>query len=71
MNCGSVDKLPERTFEAGRQYYLHVDKVVVRLPIRAHDNTLFHTLLGLRVGMQLRMDEQALGSNCMCMLRAR
>lgn len=45
-----------------------MDNVVVRLPIPAHDNTLFRTLLGFRVGMQLRIDEQALGSNYMCML---
>lgn len=60
MNCGSVNKLSERALEAGREYHVRVDNIVVRPPIPAHDNTLFHTLSGLRVGMQLRTDEQAL-----------
>ncbi|CAH0046727.1 unnamed protein product [Clonostachys solani] len=60
MNCGSANRLGELWLEAGRGYGFRVDNVVVPPPIPPHDNTLFHTLSGLRVGVQLRIEEQAL-----------
>lgn len=67
MNCGSVNRFAEITLEKGRQYEFRVDNVVVRPPIPAHDNTLFHTLSGLRVGMQRQTDEQALFNQAISM----
>lgn len=60
MNCGSVNRLASIELEKGRSYSFHVDNLVVPPPIPPHDNTLFHTLSGVRVGLQLRIDEQAL-----------
>lgn len=60
MNCGSANLLTELHLEAGKSYAFRIDNVVVPPPIKPHDNTLFHTLSGIRVGMQLRIDEKAL-----------
>lgn len=60
MNCGSVNKMAERTLIAGQQYVVRIDNIVVTPPLKPHDNTLFHTLSGVRVGVQLRIDEDAL-----------
>ncbi|KAI0162537.1 putative glycosyl hydrolase [Pestalotiopsis sp. NC0098] len=60
MNCGSVNRLAVLPLEAGRAYALQVDNVVCPPPIPPHDNTLFHTVSGLRVGTQLTIDEEAL-----------
>ncbi|KAI1250349.1 hypothetical protein MGN70_007402 [Eutypa lata] len=60
MNCGSANRFVTLDLEAGRSYGFRVDNIVVPPPIPPHDNTLFHTLSGLRVGMELRIDEQAL-----------
>ncbi|EOO02199.1 putative glycoside hydrolase family 3 domain protein [Phaeoacremonium minimum UCRPA7] len=60
MNCGSVNRFAEVNLEAGKSYSFRIDNVVLPPPIPPHDNTLFHTLSGVRVGMQLRIDEQAL-----------
>jgi beta-glucosidase len=60
MNCGSANLLTELHLEAGKTYPFRIDNLVVPPPIKPHDNTLFHTLSGVRVGMQLRIDEQSL-----------
>ncbi|KAI1335039.1 beta-glucosidase B [Xylariaceae sp. FL0016] len=60
MNCGSVNKLQSLELETGRKYDFRIDNVVVPPPLTPHDNTLFHTVSGVRVGMQLREDEQAM-----------
>ncbi|CAK7208882.1 hypothetical protein SCUCBS95973_000264 [Sporothrix curviconia] len=60
MNCGSVNKMAELTLTAGQPYALRIDNVVTTPPLKPHDNTLFHTLSGVRVGVQLRIDEDAL-----------
>lgn len=67
MNCGSVNRFAEMSLEQNRQYSFRVDNIVVRPPIPAHDNTLFYTLSGLRVGMQIRTDEQALFNEAVSM----
>ncbi|KAI0386745.1 beta-glucosidase B [Hypomontagnella monticulosa] len=60
MNCGSVNRFAERKLEGGKPYKFRIDNIVTTPPIPPHDNTLFHTLSGVRVGVQLQIDEQAL-----------
>ena len=60
MNCGSVNKLATRSLVSGQSYDFRIDNVVVPPPLKPHDNTLFHTLSGVRVGVQLQIDEDAL-----------
>lgn len=60
MNCGSANRLASLTLEAGRSYTFRVDNLVTTPPLKPHDNTLFYTVSGLRVGVELRIDEQAL-----------
>ncbi|KEY74754.1 hypothetical protein S7711_06656 [Stachybotrys chartarum IBT 7711] len=60
MNCGSANRMTHLDLLVDRPYAFRVDNIVTPPPIPAHDNTLFHTLSGLRVGLQLRTDEQAL-----------
>ncbi|KAI1080816.1 glycoside hydrolase [Whalleya microplaca] len=60
MNCGSVNRLQSLELEAGRKYSFTINNIVVPPPVPPHDNTLFHTISGVRVGMQLREDEQAI-----------
>ncbi|KAI1098662.1 beta-glucosidase B [Jackrogersella minutella] len=69
MNCGSVNRFTELKLESGKQYKLRIDNVVTTPPIPAHDNTLFHTLSGVRVGMQLQIDEQALFDEALALAR--
>ncbi|KAF1963702.1 putative glycosyl hydrolase [Byssothecium circinans] len=59
MNCGSVEVFANRHLEAGKQYNIRVDNAVVPPPIQPHDNTLFHKISGVRVGLFLLPDEQA------------
>ncbi|KAI8252136.1 Beta-glucosidase B, partial [Colletotrichum sp. SAR11_239] len=58
MNCGSVEVFASRELEAGKTYRLRVDNLVVPPPTRPHDNTLFHKISGVRVGMLFRHDEE-------------
>lgn len=60
MNCGSANRLATLSLQAGRHYAFRIDNVVAPPPVPPHDNTLFHTLSGVRAGLQLRVDEQAL-----------
>ncbi|ETS79302.1 hypothetical protein PFICI_09155 [Pestalotiopsis fici W106-1] len=69
MNCGSVNRLATLHLEAGRSYALQVDNVVCPPPIKPHDNTLFHTVSGLRVGLQLAIDEEALFAEAVAMAK--
>ncbi|KAH8654795.1 glycoside hydrolase superfamily, partial [Ilyonectria robusta] len=63
MNCGSVEKFASIELEAGKTYRVRVDNVVVPPPTPAHDNTLFHKISGVRVGMLYRHDEGAMWCN--------
>lgn len=58
MNCGSVEVFASRELEAGKTYRLRVDNLVVPPPTRPHDNTLFHKISGVRVGMLFRHNEE-------------
>ncbi|KAE9578449.1 Beta-glucosidase B [Colletotrichum fructicola] len=58
MNCGSVEVFASRELDAGKTYRLRVDNLVVPPPTRPHDNTLFHKISGVRVGMLFRHDEE-------------
>ncbi|PSN60707.1 beta-glucosidase B [Corynespora cassiicola Philippines] len=60
MNAGSIEKLASMYLEGGKMYKLRVDNVATPPPIRPLDNTLFGTLSGIRVGMFLQHDEDAM-----------
>lgn len=60
MNCGSEEVFITQRLEAGREYELRIDNIIVPPPIVPHDNTLFHKISGVRVGMALRHDEAAM-----------
>ncbi|KAJ1299582.1 hypothetical protein OPQ81_010403 [Rhizoctonia solani] len=60
MNCGSAEVFAKRHLVAGQAYALHVDNIAVPPPTPPHDNTLFHKISGVRVGLLLRHDEEAL-----------
>ena len=63
MNCGSVEIFAEMHLEENRSYDFRVDNVVVPPPTRPHDNTLFHRISGVRVGLLLKHDEDQLLRN--------
>ncbi|BCS28473.1 uncharacterized protein APUU_70043A [Aspergillus puulaauensis] len=60
MNCSSPDKSATMHLDAGRKYTFRIDNVVVPPPTRPHDNTLFHRIAGVRVGMLIQHDEEAM-----------
>lgn len=57
MNCGSVECFASKVLDAGRTYVVRVDNLVVPPPTKPHDNTLFHKISGVRVGMIFGHDE--------------
>ncbi|CAH0046855.1 unnamed protein product [Clonostachys solani] len=63
MNCGSVEQFASRELEAGKSYVVSVDNLVVPPPTPAHDNTLFHKISGVRIGMLYRHDTDAMFRN--------
>jgi beta-glucosidase len=63
MNCGSVECFASMILEAGKTYQLRIDNIVVPPPTKPHDNTLFHKISGVRVGMLFKHDEQAMFSD--------
>ncbi|KAJ6039633.1 glycoside hydrolase [Penicillium canescens] len=58
MNCSSPDKLNSMHLEAGITYGFRIDNVAVPPPTRPHDNTLFHRIAGVKVGMLIQTDEE-------------
>ncbi|KAF4954513.1 hypothetical protein FSARC_12126 [Fusarium sarcochroum] len=60
MNCGSVECFASLALEAGKTYQLRIDNVVVPPPTKPHDNTLFHKISGVRVGMLFQHDEETM-----------
>lgn len=58
MNCSSPDKLNSKWLEADTWYDFRIDNVAVPPPTRPHDNTLFHRISGVKVGMLIRHDEE-------------
>lgn len=58
MNCSSPDKLNSKWLEADTSYHFRIDNVAVAPPTRPHDNTLFHRIAGVKVGMHIRHDEE-------------
>ncbi|KAF7554849.1 hypothetical protein G7Z17_g2585 [Cylindrodendrum hubeiense] len=63
MNCGSVECFVTKVLEAGKTYNLRVDNIVVPPPTKPHDNTLFHKVSGVRVGMLFKHDEDTMFKN--------
>ncbi|KAL3455227.1 glycoside hydrolase [Aspergillus heterothallicus] len=60
MNCSSPDKTATMYLSAGRAYAFRIDNVAVPPPTRPHDNTLFHRIAGVRVGMLIQHEEEAM-----------
>ncbi|GKZ25835.1 hypothetical protein AbraIFM66951_002836 [Aspergillus brasiliensis] len=60
MNCSSPDKLNTMHLEAGVTYDFRIDNVAVPPPTRPHDNTLFHRIAGVKVGMLIQRDEEVM-----------
>jgi beta-glucosidase len=60
MNCGSVEKRAVLPLEKGRAYRIRIDQLAVPPPVKPHDNTLFHTVSGIRFGMLAPIDEDAM-----------
>jgi beta-glucosidase len=59
LGCSSADRTAEMDLVGGRSYQLTVENVVTLPPIQEFDNTLFPNVSGLRVGLALQQDEQA------------
>ncbi|KAL4961095.1 glycoside hydrolase [Aspergillus stella-maris] len=60
MNCSSPDKTTTMHLNAGEQYTFRIDNVVVPPPTRPHDNTRFHRIAGVKVGMLIQHHEDAM-----------
>lgn len=60
MNCGSEERFASLWLDASVDYRCRVDNVAVPPPTRPHDNTLFHRISGVRVGLLLKHDEERL-----------
>lgn len=58
MNCSSPDKMASMHLEAGRTYDFRIDNVATPPPTCPHDNTLFHRIAGVKVGMLIQEDEE-------------
>ncbi|CEN61723.1 hypothetical protein ASPCAL08373 [Aspergillus calidoustus] len=58
MNCSSPEKRATMHLVASETYTLRIDNVVVPPPTRPHDNTLFHRIAGVQVGMLIRHNEE-------------
>lgn len=60
MNCGSAEVFASKHLEEKKLYHVRIDNVIVPPPTPPHDNTLFHKISGVRVGMLLQVDEDEL-----------
>ncbi|KAL4790376.1 glycoside hydrolase superfamily [Aspergillus venezuelensis] len=60
MNCSSVEKTTTMHLNVGEQSKFRIDNVVVPPPTRPHDNTLFHRIAGVKVGLLIQHDQNAM-----------
>ncbi|KAF1995057.1 glycoside hydrolase family 3 protein [Amniculicola lignicola CBS 123094] len=60
MNCGSVERRAALNLSSGKTYNIRIDQIAVPPPIEPHDNTLFHTVSGIRFGVLPPLDQDAL-----------
>ncbi|GLB05532.1 hypothetical protein AtubIFM57258_000821 [Aspergillus tubingensis] len=60
MNCSSPDKPGVMDLQAGVTYQIRIDHVCVPPPTPPHDNTLFHRIAGVKVGMLIQTNEEAM-----------
>lgn len=63
MNCGSKERRATITLEKRRSYTVRIDQIAVPPPVKPHDNTLFHTVSGIRLGLIAPIDEEAMLSD--------
>jgi beta-glucosidase len=66
MNCNSAEIRAKMSLEAGKQYHFRVDQVAVPPPLPPHDNTLFHMVSGVRIGLLPPTDEDELFQAAVC-----
>lgn len=59
QGCSSQHKTAEMVMDAGREYQVTVSNAVVMPSMERLDNTLFDLVSGMRVGLQLKVDEGA------------
>ncbi|KAE8377613.1 glycoside hydrolase superfamily [Aspergillus bertholletiae] len=67
LGCSSEDRTSRMALEAGKAYRLRVDNIVTLPPVESFDNTIFPNVSGLRIGLSLQQNEQAMLSravNC-------
>ncbi|KAF9698058.1 hypothetical protein EKO04_004536 [Ascochyta lentis] len=60
MNCGSIEVFADLHLTAGQEHNIRVDNAVVPPPIKPHDNTLFHKISGVRVGLMQKPNEEVM-----------
>lgn len=60
MNCGSVECFAKKCLDAVQTYRIRVDNLAVPPSTRPHDNTLFYRISGVRVGMLIEHNEEAM-----------
>lgn len=60
MNCGSKERSTTIKLEKNRSYDIRIDQIAVPPPVKPHDNTLFHTVSGIRFGILPPIDEDAM-----------
>ncbi len=60
LGCSSEDRCAAIPLEAGHSYALRVDNMATLPAIESFDNTLFPGVSGLRIGMALEEDEDAM-----------
>lgn len=60
LGCSSEDRCATMHLDAGRSYALRVDNIATLPAIESFDNTLFPGVSGLRIGMALEEDEDAM-----------
>ncbi|KAJ6023765.1 hypothetical protein N7540_004562 [Penicillium herquei] len=60
LGCSSEDKTASLCLEVGRSYSLQVDNAVTLPLMESCDNALFPSVLGLRFGLSLNEDEDAM-----------
>jgi beta-glucosidase len=60
MNCGSAEKQGDLQLDQSIVYKVRLDQAATAAPLKPHDNTLFGSLSGIRIGMLPPINEDDL-----------